>query len=75
MCLFKKKTQVVQAAPTAPAAPPPAPSPVADELAIDPKKKRQSASSMARNGRSSLVIQRSVGGVGQGSGLSIGGGI
>lgn len=72
MCVFKKKVKEVLAAAAA-SAPPPAPAPVADELAIDPKKKRTSASSIARAGRSSLVVQRNIGGVATGSGLSIGG--
>jgi len=72
MCVFKKKVKEMLS-PAASAAPPPAPVPVADELAIDPKKKRPSSSAQARNGRSSLVVQRTLGGVGGGSGLSIGG--
>ncbi|OHB39595.1 MAG: hypothetical protein A2882_16305 [Phenylobacterium sp. RIFCSPHIGHO2_01_FULL_70_10] len=73
MCVFKAKKKVVEQLAAA-SAPPPAPTPVADELAIDPKKKRQSRSSMARSGRSSLVVQRNIGGVASGSGLNIGGG-
>lgn len=65
MCAPKVKTP----APTAPNAPPPPPAAVADQLTIPKPKKTDTA--MAREGRSSLVIQRSVGGVG-GAGLSIG---
>lgn len=72
MCVFKAKKKVADQLAVS-AAPPPAPAPVADELAIDPKKKKQSRAATARNGRSSLVIQRNVGGVGGGSGLAIGG--
>lgn len=49
--------------------PPPPPVPVADTLAIRPKPAQ--VQNAAANGRSSLVIQRSVGGL-DGSGLSIG---
>lgn len=51
----------------------PAPQPVATELAIDPAKTMPGVKN-ARKGKSSLVIQRAVGGIPSGSGLQIGGG-
>jgi len=69
MCIVKKP----KAPEVAIGAPPPPPQPLASELTIAPSKSKKSDALSAQRGIKGLTISRSIGGMGGGAGLAIGG--